>query len=121
MFCRTKVSRLCEPLCKRTKRPVIRIRHLARQSDPLFLGVVQVSIEVPAPFRRIPVEGIEMTGRKVLQQLLRLVLPRFLLQVRVGISHLSRFSSKQSAGLGSFRDWVMFGAESSVGLGLNPY
>lgn len=57
--------------------------------DPRLLAALQVSIEVPAPFRSIPVEGIEMTGRKVLQQLLRLVLPRFLLQVRklsVGLS-----------------------------------
>lgn len=42
---------------------------------------VQVTIEIPFAFRAIPVEVIESTGRQVLEQLLRIMLPRFLKQV----------------------------------------
>ena len=41
----------------------------------------QVSIEVPFAFRIIPVQAIESTGTQVLEQLLRIMLPRFMAQV----------------------------------------
>ncbi|XP_017699097.1 uncharacterized protein LOC103710353 isoform X2 [Phoenix dactylifera] len=42
---------------------------------------IEVSIEIPFAFRAIPVEVIESTGTQVLEQLLRIMLPRFLRQV----------------------------------------
>ena len=41
----------------------------------------QVSIDIPFPFRAIPVEVIESTGTQVLHQILRIMLPRFMAQV----------------------------------------
>nr|CAD1843915.1 unnamed protein product [Ananas comosus var. bracteatus] len=41
----------------------------------------KVTIEIPFAFRAIPVEVIESTGRQVLEQLLRIMLPRFLKQL----------------------------------------
>ena len=41
----------------------------------------QVTIDIPFPFRALPVEAIESSGRQVLEQLLRAMLPRFLKQV----------------------------------------
>ncbi|KAG1362527.1 hypothetical protein COCNU_10G007460 [Cocos nucifera] len=42
---------------------------------------IEVSIEIPFAFRAIPVEAIESTGTQVLEQLLRIMLPRFLRQL----------------------------------------
>lgn len=42
---------------------------------------IEVIIDIPFAFRAIPVEIIESTGNKVLQQLLKLMLPRFLSQL----------------------------------------
>ncbi|KAL5679212.1 hypothetical protein ACJX0J_005597, partial [Zea mays] len=41
---------------------------------------IEVAIDIPFPFRAIPVEAIESSGRQVLEQLLRVMLPRFLKQ-----------------------------------------
>lgn len=41
----------------------------------------QVIIDIPFPFRAIPVEAIESTGAQVLEQILRIMLPRFMAQV----------------------------------------
>lgn len=43
--------------------------------------VIEVSIDVPFPFRAIPVEAIESTGARVLQQILAIMLPRFMAQL----------------------------------------
>ncbi|XP_078446318.1 RAP release 2, galactose-binding-like domain protein, putative (DUF1997) [Wolffia australiana] len=43
--------------------------------------VIEVSIDIPFPFRAIPVEAIESTGAQVLDQLLKIMLPRFLSQL----------------------------------------
>lgn len=43
--------------------------------------VIEVTIEIPFAFRAIPVEAIESTGTQVLEQLLRIMLPRFLNQL----------------------------------------
>ncbi|KAJ0970266.1 hypothetical protein J5N97_023143 [Dioscorea zingiberensis] len=42
---------------------------------------IEVIIEIPFAFRAIPVGAIESTGTQVLEQLLRLMLPRFLNQL----------------------------------------
>lgn len=42
---------------------------------------IQVSIEIPSAFRAIPVQAIESTGTQVLEQILRIMLPRFMAQV----------------------------------------
>ncbi|XP_010907449.1 uncharacterized protein [Elaeis guineensis] len=42
---------------------------------------IEVFIEIPFAFRAIPVEAIESTGTQVLEQLLRIMLPRFLRQL----------------------------------------
>lgn len=44
-------------------------------------AVIEVSIEVPFAFRIIPVQAIESTGTQVLEQLLRIMLPRFMAQL----------------------------------------
>ncbi|KAH9768620.1 (rap annotation release2) galactose-binding like domain containing protein [Citrus sinensis] len=41
---------------------------------------IEVSIEVPFAFRAFPVEAIESTGTQVLDQILKLMLPRFMSQ-----------------------------------------
>lgn len=43
--------------------------------------VIEVSIDVPFPFRAIPVEVIESSGTRVLDQILRITLPRFMAQL----------------------------------------
>lgn len=40
-----------------------------------------MSIDVPFPFRAIPVEMIESNGARVLEQILMIMLPRFMAQV----------------------------------------
>ncbi|KAF5453391.1 hypothetical protein F2P56_028296 [Juglans regia] len=43
--------------------------------------VIEVGIEVPLAFRAIPVQAIESTGTQVLEQILRIMLPRFMAQL----------------------------------------
>uniref|UniRef100_A0A0E0NPN5 Uncharacterized protein n=1 Tax=Oryza rufipogon TaxID=4529 RepID=A0A0E0NPN5_ORYRU len=42
---------------------------------------IEVTIDIPFPFRALPVEAIESSGKQVLEQLLRVMLPRFLKQL----------------------------------------
>ncbi|KAG8095674.1 hypothetical protein GUJ93_ZPchr0013g37595 [Zizania palustris] len=42
---------------------------------------IEVTIDIPFPFQALPVETIESSGRQVLEQLLRVMLPRFLKQL----------------------------------------
>ena len=42
---------------------------------------IQVNIEIPFAFRAIPVQAIESAGTQVLEQILKLMLPRFTAQV----------------------------------------
>jgi len=44
-------------------------------------ATIEVAIDIPFPFRAIPVTTIESSGRQVLEQLLGVMLPRFLKQV----------------------------------------
>ncbi|KAJ6358017.1 hypothetical protein OIU78_005777 [Salix suchowensis] len=44
-------------------------------------AVIEVNIEVPVAFRAIPAEAIESTGAQILQQILGLMLPRFMAQL----------------------------------------
>lgn len=41
----------------------------------------QVSVEVPFAFQLIPKQAIESAGTQVLEQILRVMLPRFMAQV----------------------------------------
>lgn len=43
--------------------------------------VIEVSIEIPFAFRAIPVQAIESTGTQVLDQILKIMLPRFMAQL----------------------------------------
>ncbi|KAF9598988.1 hypothetical protein IFM89_033333 [Coptis chinensis] len=43
--------------------------------------LIEVTIDVPFAFLPIPVEAIESTGRQVLEQILRIMLPRFMSQL----------------------------------------
>jgi hypothetical protein len=43
--------------------------------------VIEVTLEVPAWFRLVPVAGIEAAGSRVLQQTLNVAVPRFLVQL----------------------------------------
>ncbi|KAK7393032.1 hypothetical protein VNO78_21483 [Psophocarpus tetragonolobus] len=43
--------------------------------------VIEVSIEVPFPFQAIPKQAIESAGAQVLEQILRIMLPRFMSQL----------------------------------------
>ncbi|KAH9620037.1 hypothetical protein KSS87_006971 [Heliosperma pusillum] len=52
-------------------------------------AVIQVSIDIPFPFRAIPVETIESSGTRVLEQILGIMLPRFMKQI-LDIQHLER-------------------------------
>uniref|UniRef100_A0ACD5WE48 Uncharacterized protein n=1 Tax=Avena sativa TaxID=4498 RepID=A0ACD5WE48_AVESA len=44
-------------------------------------ATIEVTIDIPFPFQALPVEAIESSGRQVLEQLLRAMLPRFLKQL----------------------------------------
>ncbi|KAJ1298802.1 hypothetical protein BS78_01G481400 [Paspalum vaginatum] len=44
-------------------------------------ATIEVAIDIPFPFRAIPVQAIESSGTQVLEQLLRVMLPRFLKQL----------------------------------------
>lgn len=44
-------------------------------------AVIEVSIEVPSAIRAIPAEAIESTGSQILQQILGIMLPRFMAQL----------------------------------------
>ncbi|KAG0491569.1 hypothetical protein HPP92_004614 [Vanilla planifolia] len=62
---------------------------------------IEVTIEVPFLFRAIPVETIESTGAQVLDQLLRVMLPRFLNQlVKDYKSWASGDNSRRALGTG---------------------
>ncbi|KAF5799015.1 hypothetical protein HanXRQr2_Chr07g0299741 [Helianthus annuus] len=43
--------------------------------------VIEVSIDIPFPFRAIPVRTIESSGTRVLEQILKIMLPRFMAQL----------------------------------------
>ncbi|XP_071734612.1 uncharacterized protein [Rutidosis leptorrhynchoides] len=43
--------------------------------------IIEVSIDIPFPFRAIPVQTIESSGAQVLEQILRIMLPRFMAQL----------------------------------------
>ncbi|KAF5770627.1 hypothetical protein HanXRQr2_Chr14g0661491 [Helianthus annuus] len=43
--------------------------------------VIEVSIDIPFPFQAIPVQTIESTGTQVLDQILKIMLPRFMAQL----------------------------------------
>ncbi|PSR98865.1 Protein of unknown function DUF1997 protein [Actinidia chinensis var. chinensis] len=43
--------------------------------------VIEVNIDIPFAFRPIPVQAIESTGTQVLEQILRIMLPRFMAQL----------------------------------------
>ncbi|THU74705.1 hypothetical protein C4D60_Mb04t36210 [Musa balbisiana] len=63
--------------------------------------VIEVTIDIPFAFRAIPVEVFESTGTQVLEQLLRLMLPRFLAQlVKDYQSWASGDNSRQPLGTG---------------------
>lgn len=42
--------------------------------------VIEVSIEIPFPFQAIPAQTIESSGTQVLEQILKIMLPRFMAQ-----------------------------------------
>ncbi|KAK4353420.1 hypothetical protein RND71_028938 [Anisodus tanguticus] len=44
-------------------------------------AVIEVNIEIPFAFRAIPVQAIESTGAQVLDQILKIMLPRFMAQL----------------------------------------
>ncbi|KAK6790376.1 hypothetical protein RDI58_014176 [Solanum bulbocastanum] len=44
-------------------------------------AVIEVNIEIPFALRAIPVQAIESTGSQVLDQILRIMLPRFMAQL----------------------------------------
>ncbi|KAG5126736.1 hypothetical protein JHK82_027571 [Glycine max] len=43
--------------------------------------IIEVSIEIPFPFQAIPKQAIESAGTQVLEQILRIMLPRFVSQL----------------------------------------
>ncbi|EEF29750.1 conserved hypothetical protein [Ricinus communis] len=45
-------------------------------------AVIEVSIDVPFAFSAIPVQALESTGSRILEQILALMLPRFMAQFR---------------------------------------
>uniref|UniRef100_A0A5B7BQF8 Uncharacterized protein n=1 Tax=Davidia involucrata TaxID=16924 RepID=A0A5B7BQF8_DAVIN len=44
-------------------------------------AVIEVGIEIPFAFQAIPLQAIESTGTQVLEQILRIMLPRFMAQL----------------------------------------
>lgn len=63
--------------------------------------VIEVSIEIPSAFRAIPVQAIESTGTQVLEQILRIMLPRFMAQlVKDYKAWASGDTSRQALGTG---------------------
>ncbi|KAF8118849.1 hypothetical protein N665_0002s0158 [Sinapis alba] len=64
-------------------------------------AVIEVNIEIPFAFRVFPVGAIEATGTQVLDQILRLMLPRFLSQLSKDYqAWASGDSSRQPLGTG---------------------
>ncbi|XP_022746815.1 uncharacterized protein LOC111296663 isoform X2 [Durio zibethinus] len=64
-------------------------------------AVIEVNIEVPFAFRPIPLGLIESTGTQVLEQILRLMLPRFMAQlVKDYQAWASGDTSRQALGTG---------------------
>ncbi|XP_076957303.1 uncharacterized protein LOC143632762 [Bidens hawaiensis] len=43
--------------------------------------IIEVSIDIPFPFQAIPVQSIESSGTQVLEQILKIMLPRFMAQL----------------------------------------
>ncbi|XP_008232054.1 PREDICTED: uncharacterized protein SYNPCC7002_A1590 isoform X1 [Prunus mume] len=63
--------------------------------------VIEVSIEIPFAFRAIPAQAIESSGTQVLEQILRIMLPRFMSQlVRDYRAWASGDRSRQPLGTG---------------------
>ncbi|RXH93149.1 hypothetical protein DVH24_013725 [Malus domestica] len=63
--------------------------------------VIEVSIDIPFAFRAIPVQAIESSGTQVLEQILRIMLPRFMSQlVRDYRAWASGDRSRQPLGTG---------------------
>ncbi|XP_072146770.1 uncharacterized protein [Setaria viridis] len=54
---------------------------LLSYTQSAYYDNLQVTIDIPFPFRAIPVTAIESSGRQVLEQLLGVMLPRFLNQL----------------------------------------
>ncbi|GJN30298.1 hypothetical protein PR202_gb18591 [Eleusine coracana subsp. coracana] len=68
--------------CKLEGSPLVEAQNDKFSVDSSKFGIsVKVTIDIPFPFRAIPVEAIESSGRQVLEQLLRVMLPRFLKQL----------------------------------------
>ncbi|KAF5729451.1 hypothetical protein HS088_TW21G01617 [Tripterygium wilfordii] len=64
-------------------------------------AVIEVSIEIPFAFRAIPIEAIESTGTQVLEQILKLMLPRFMAQLAKDYqAWASGDTSRQALGTG---------------------
>lgn len=64
-------------------------------------AVIEVNIEIPFAFRAIPVQAIESTGSQVLDQILRIMLPRFMAQlVKDYQAWASGDTSRQALGTG---------------------
>ncbi|KAK1409649.1 hypothetical protein QVD17_36178 [Tagetes erecta] len=65
---------------------VNRISCATNQSNPSMQQltsdtVIEVSIDIPFPFQAIPVQTIESSGAQVLEQILKIMLPRFMAQL----------------------------------------
>ncbi|KAL8210624.1 hypothetical protein R6Q57_005061 [Mikania cordata] len=58
--------------------------------------VIKVSIDIPSPFRAIPVQTIESSGTQVLEQILKIMLPRFMAQAFASCSGYVYFSPVRS-------------------------
>ncbi|KAK2969066.1 hypothetical protein RJ640_021105 [Escallonia rubra] len=72
--------------CRHAASMVNRISCDSRQSNPTIQQLssdtaIEVSIEIPFAFRAIPVQAIESTGTQVLEQILKIMLPRFMAQL----------------------------------------
>ncbi|KAG9136629.1 hypothetical protein Leryth_020272 [Lithospermum erythrorhizon] len=64
-------------------------------------AVIEVSIEIPFAFRAIPIQAFESAGNQVLEQILRIMLPRFMSQlVRDYQAWASGDTSRQPLGTG---------------------
>lgn len=62
---------------------------------------IEVNIEIPFAFRAIPVQAIESSGAQVLEQILKLMLPRFMAQlVKDYQAWASGDASRQALGTG---------------------
>lgn len=81
--CSSKLINSAQELTSDTVIEVLTITHsltIRFFFDMITCGM-QVTIEIPFAFRLIPVQAIESTGRQVLEQILKVMLPRFMEQV----------------------------------------